>query len=478
MIEYDKQKAARSFTTAELVLPFGMFKSIHDYLFSDKTKEYACYLLCGQHIVRRTLRLLGCFLVLPEESDYESHSLTGVRLRRSLLIEVLSECKKHGLSLIDLHSHPFASNSVGFSGIDEADEREKADWFVRNLPNAFYGSVVLAPNCHKARVRTANHAIVEVDLRLRTLEPPLSIEGAGSSTDRRPPFAATLDRHVRAFGPEGQQKLSAARISIVGVGGLGAGLAVGLTQLGATRFTLIDPDRADAHNLNRVTGMGSIDAKLRLKKVEIVARAMLRINPKVRCRLIDESVLQERVWSHLIHSDLIITSTDNHASRMLLNVISQVYLIPQVSIGTLIETKEQQIDGGYGHVIVMLPGHNRRCLLCSKIVNPVEAYYENASPQHRAEAAKRGYITNVDIPAPSVVHLNGVLLNLGLIEIHNLFCGFKEPSRYLLYDLLEQEILHVVEDETQCGVCSPGGGYFGRGDKSLVRNLFKELESQ
>jgi len=469
---------ARQFDRAELVLPRGMWKSIREYLFRDPSKEYACYLLCGQCVVSRTLRLLGCFLVLPEEEDYESHSLTGVRLSRRLLIEVLTECERHSLSLIDIHSHPFASDTVFFSGTDDADEKEKADWFLRHLPHAFYGSVVLAKNCHRARLRTADRSISEVDLDTRSLDLPLVVRRDRNLNARRAPLGAMVDRHVRAFGRDGQERLRAARISIVGVGGLGSGLAIGLAQLGVTHFTLIDPDRADLTNLNRVHGMTAADAKLGSKKVEVTARAILQINPKVKLRLLEESILHERAWSSLLTSDLIIAATDNHASRMLLNAFSQVYLIPQVSVGALIESKDNEILGGYGHVFVMLPGHSQQCLLCSQIINPVEAYYETASEAHRDEAARRGYINNADVPAPAVVHLNGVLQNLALVEIHNLFCGFKEPARYLLYDLLEQELLHVVDDGPQCAVCSPGGGFFGRGARSLVRNLFREFGSQ
>jgi molybdopterin/thiamine biosynthesis adenylyltransferase len=221
--------------------------------------------------------------------------------------------------------------------------------------------------------------------------------------------------------------------------------------------------------------MKATDAKLRTKKVEIVARELLAIDPKIKCRLIDQSVLEKRAWKSLLKTDVIVTATDNHASRMLLNALSQQYLLPQVSIGALIDTKEGKLEGGYGHVIVMLPGHKRPCLLCSKIVNPIEAHYETAPESHRREAAKRGYIANIDEPAPSVVHLNGVLINLALVEIHNLFCAFKEPARHLLYNMFDQEICTVVEGDEQCATCIPGGGRFGRGDLASLDDIFKEL---
>src|SRR5215468_8116664 len=77
----------------ELVIPCGMWAQIREYLFSDLSKEYACYLLCG-HVRRgHALRLLGCYLVLPEPDQYVSHSYARVELKRSLLGSVLSECE-------------------------------------------------------------------------------------------------------------------------------------------------------------------------------------------------------------------------------------------------------------------------------------------------------------------------------------------------------------------------------------------------
>ena len=72
---------------------------------------------------------------------------------------------------------------------------------------------------------------------------------------------------MRAFGTEGQRGIGAAHFGIVGVGGLGAGLAISLARLGAKKFTLIDPDRAEVHNLNRLAGMTAADAKLGREKL-------------------------------------------------------------------------------------------------------------------------------------------------------------------------------------------------------------------
>ena len=191
--------------TIELVIPCGMWGQIREYLFTDTSKEYACYLLCGHSRRTRTLRLLGCYLVLPEPDDYVSHSLARVELKRSLLATVLSECERLGLSLVDLHSHPFTFDHVSFSSVDEADEREKADWFSKHLPGSYFGSVVLGQACHQARIRSAVGNVIDLPLRIRTVDTPLERRPEGQIDVTRP--EASLDRHVRAFGAAGHSDL-------------------------------------------------------------------------------------------------------------------------------------------------------------------------------------------------------------------------------------------------------------------------------
>jgi molybdopterin-synthase adenylyltransferase len=460
----------------ELVLPFGMWRDIREYLFTDLSREYACYLLCGHTEEAGRLRLLGCFLVLPQPEDYVRQSIASVQLSRSLLAEVLRECARHGLSLIDLHSHPFATDHVSFSSVDEADEREKAQWFSENVPNCFYGSVVLSQRNHEARIRSGKGRMMNAVLDIRPLETPLEprSEPLGGGVSRN----VAVDRHVRAFGDVGQDRMAAAHIGIVGLGGLGSGIALGLARLGVRKFTVVDHDRAERHNLNRIIGMRAHDARARTRKTKLIRRELLAIDPHIKCTGIAKSILEQPAWSTLLGCDLIVTATDNHSSRFLLNTLTEQYLIPQISVGSLIEAADHEIRSACGHVRVLLPGSKRPCLLCSQIINAAEVYYERVPDKLRREAVSRGYIANFEEPAPAVVHLNGVLINLALVEIHNLFCGFKEVRPYLFYDLLSQEILQINEGELECATCSPNGGYFGRGQLVSLAKVFEEMMPQ
>ena len=449
-------------TNSELILPYGMKQKIRDHLFSDTSRENLCYLLCGHTQIGTTLRLLGCYLSIPEPEDIDGQSYASIRIKREFLIEILQACESLHLSLIDIHSHPFADGNVSFSGIDDKDENEKSQWFATNLPGCYFGSIVMGKNSHASRIYVGKN-ILRQNLQIKSIEIPLGTQEVIASFDE-----SMYDRQLRAFGKEGQMKLANTSIGIVGLGGLGAGIAIQLARLGVNQFKLFDPDRIDVSNLNRLAGATRIDAELRNYKVDLIARKLMEINPSIKCERVRSNILSRRAWRKLRDVDLIIVATDNHRSRMLLNIVSQMYLIPQISIGTLISTNAGKLEGGHGHIYTILPGQQQPCTLCADIINPVEAYYELATRESRERALNDGYIENFREPAPAVAHLNGVLINLACVEIHNLFCGFKEFDRHLVYSMLDQELYKISESPRNCVTCSEGGGFFGRGD--LVKN--------
>jgi molybdopterin/thiamine biosynthesis adenylyltransferase len=80
-----------------------------------------------------------------------------------------------------------------------------------------------------------------------------------SDTDRH-------DRQIRAFGHDGQRRLGAATAAVVGAGGIGSLLVQGLAHLGVGRLIVIDPDRVEPSNLNRLAGATAADARTECPK--------------------------------------------------------------------------------------------------------------------------------------------------------------------------------------------------------------------
>ncbi len=128
-----------------------------------------------------------------------------------------------------------------------------------------------------------------------------------------------LDRYARHIvlpqvGGIGQQRLKAARVAIVGAGGIGTSVIPALAGAGIGHLTIIDGDRVELSNLQRQTiyNTGQIGmAKARLASHFVMAR-----NPHVGVTSIDERIDTANSAELLAGHDLIIDGTDNFATRL------------------------------------------------------------------------------------------------------------------------------------------------------------------
>src|SRR5438270_12650124 len=86
-------------------------------------------------------------------------------------------------------------------------------------------------------------------------------------------------RNIALFGSEGQQRIAATRVAIVGLGGLGSHVAQQLAYLGVVRYGLIDGDVVTESSLNRVVGAVPRDVLAMTPKVQSARRLIKSIQP-------------------------------------------------------------------------------------------------------------------------------------------------------------------------------------------------------
>ena len=131
-----------------------------------------------------------------------------------------------------------------------------------------------------------------------------------------------LDRYARhivlpQLGGAGQLRLKAARVAIVGAGGIGAAVVPALAGAGVGQLTIIDGDRVELSNLQRQSLYRSAEdgmAKVRLASDFVLAR-----NPHVAVTAIAERVEADNASDLLAGHDLVIDGTDNFATRLLVS---------------------------------------------------------------------------------------------------------------------------------------------------------------
>jgi adenylyltransferase/sulfurtransferase len=143
-----------------------------------------------------------------------------------------------------------------------------------------------------------------------------------------------LDRYARhivlpQIGGAGQLRLKAARIAVVGAGGIGAGAIPALVGAGVGHLTLIDDDRVELSNLHRQPLYNS--DQIGERKVDLAARFVGKRNPNVECRTVPDRIEGDNVDAILSGHDLILDGTDNFATRLAVSDAAVRLGIPLIS---------------------------------------------------------------------------------------------------------------------------------------------------
>lgn len=119
------------------------------------------------------------------------------------------------------------------------------------------------------------------------------------------------------IGPEGQERLCAARVLIVGLGGLGAPVATYLAGAGVGHIALCDPDTVSLSNLQRQTLYA--EANLGKPKAECALRRLRELNSEIDFTADPEGLTPENAARLVAECDLVVDCTDNFTTRYLID---------------------------------------------------------------------------------------------------------------------------------------------------------------
>lgn len=119
------------------------------------------------------------------------------------------------------------------------------------------------------------------------------------------------------IGEEGQARLRAARVLVVGVGGLGSPVATYLAAAGVGTLGLVDFDRVDLTNLHRQPLHGTSDVGR--PKLTSAAERLRDLNPHVRLELHETRLSADNALEIIAGYDVVADGTDNFATRYLVN---------------------------------------------------------------------------------------------------------------------------------------------------------------
>jgi sulfur-carrier protein adenylyltransferase/sulfurtransferase len=133
---------------------------------------------------------------------------------------------------------------------------------------------------------------------------------------------------LKEVGPVGQSKLRAARVLVVGCGGLGVPVISYLAGAGIGRLGLVDSDRLEASNLHRQT-MYAL-AEVGELKADLAAKRVQALNPDVDTRIHAVRLDATNAADIVAQYDLVMDCTDNFSTKYLLNDVCVQKRVPAI----------------------------------------------------------------------------------------------------------------------------------------------------
>lgn len=156
------------------------------------------------------------------------------------------------------------------------------------------------------------------------------------------------------IGRDGQERLRAARVVLVGCGALGSSLAEMMVRAGVGGLSLVDRDFVEESNLQRQSLFAEDDAARGLPKAVAAEQALRRLNSEVDVRGVVADFNADNAAGLLRGADLVLDGTDNFEARFLLNDVCVRENQPWV-YGACV--------GAYGLALAIRP-HVTPCLRC------------------------------------------------------------------------------------------------------------------
>jgi molybdopterin/thiamine biosynthesis adenylyltransferase/rhodanese-related sulfurtransferase len=227
---------------------------------------------------------------------------------------------------------------------------------------------------------------------------------------------------------EGQQKLKASSVLVIGTGGLGSPVDLYLAAAGIGRIGLVDYDVVDATNLQRQVIHGT--STVGQLKVESARQRMLDINPDIQVDVYNEPFTSENAMRIAADYDILIDGTDNFPTRYLTNDVSVLLGKPNV-YGSIF-----RFDG-QASVFYAKEGPCYRCL------------FPEPPPPGLVPSCAEGGVLGI---------LPGTIGTIQATEAIKLLLGIGEPliGKLLLYNALDMSFDYVnLKKNPNCKICGP-----------------------
>lgn len=388
-------------------------EELRRHLFPGDGKEAVAFTLCGCHRAPEHDVLLVQKVIPVPYADCPIREPDRVTWRTDALEPLLLQAAQDKLGIVKFHSHP--TGYENFSRTDDISDRDLFEsvygWVDDDGPHA---SVIMLPGGgllgRSIDSQNRFHALQQILVADHDIG--LFLSEVVST------LPAHAERHAQLLGERTTNLLRQLTVGVVGCSGTGSFVIEMLARLGIKKLVLIDPDRVEYRNLNRIIGTTAADAATRRRKVDVLGEHVARIGLDTRVDLVPHELASVAAVRALAGCDVVFGCMDSHDGRRTLNRIACFYLLPYFDCGVGLSA-----DGTGGVDEVSVASHyvqpGRSTLLGRGAIRQkradAEAMARRNPEQYRALHAEK-YLEGVEIDSPAVISINALAASLVVNE--------------------------------------------------------------
>lgn len=376
----------------------AMTKEHHErllhHLFPGDGLEAAAILLCARGLGPR-LRLIVRDVILVPHAECQRKT-DFLQWPGMALENAIDLAEKEDLSLILLHSHP--GGYYYFSSQDDRSDQLTIPCITQAI-NQLHGSAIMVPSGEmRARVYSSDMKCRHVDL-VTVAADDIHLWWSDEKFRHRP----------MAFSSDSRSEMNRLTAAYIGASGTGSIAIEQGARLGFGRLMMVDFDKIEEKNLNRILNSGMADVGS--LKVNVLAEAIASHRGDSVAVPIPATILDREAVLRVSQADVIFSCVDSKEGRQIVDLMSAAFLIPAFDVGVCIPTRQHQgaaaILDVCARVDYLRPGGPT---LLDRGVYTYEGlraeYLRRMAPEQYRKELQDGYIKGIMEEAPSVIALN------------------------------------------------------------------------
>lgn len=447
-------------TEVTLTLTANQHAELMRHLFPDDGCEAVAIALCGRRVDQERHRLLVRKIVLIPYDVCSLRQPDRVTWPTDLLPPLLDEACRLGLAVVKIHGHHSFSY---FSDTDDESDTALFPSIYAWTENGPHASAILFGDGRMIGREVDESGKFRPLLSINVVGDDLVFWHSESQSSLVPEFGR---RVAQTFGADTYDRLRKLRVAVIGCSGTGSPVIEQLARNCVGTLVLVDPDRIEEKNLNRILNATMIDAREQRFKVEVAARAVLEMGLGTVVETHPRSLFDQNTVLAVANCDVVFGCMDSVDGRHLLNKLATFYLLPYFDLGVKLEADGSGgVDQVCGTVHYLQPGGSS---LLSRHVYTLEqvrsAGLLRTDPAAYRSQVDDGYLRGVQEERPAVIQLNTLIASLAVNEFLARLHPYRIDSNkeYAVHRL---SLSHgIYEYESDGEPCSLLCRHVGRGD--------------